>query len=102
LPQSPIVIGTEVTTRLVTRIGRHFGAQVVDNLLVGFKYHADVLWQLERDGAYEDVQGGPGDFIIAVEESHGILLTPQIRDTDAGAAALELAELALDQKRKQR
>jgi len=100
LPRSPIVISTEVTTRLVTRIARRFGAQVVDNLLVGFKYHADVLWQLERDGAYEDVQGGPDDFVIAVEESHGILLTPQIRDKDAAAAALLLAEIALDQKRK--
>jgi phosphoglucomutase/phosphomannomutase len=102
LPRSPIVISTEVTTRQVTRIARHFGAQVVDNLLVGFKYHADVLWLLERDGVYEDVQGGPADFVLAVEESHGILLTPQIRDKDAGAPALVLAELALDQKRKQR
>src|SRR5437764_10513750 len=37
LPQSPIVLTTEVTTRLITRIGHHFGAQVVNNLLVGFK-----------------------------------------------------------------
>lgn len=102
LPHSPIVISTEVTTRLVTRIARHFGAQVVDNLLVGFKYHADVLWQLERDGMYEDVQGGPDDFIIAVEESHGAMLMAQIRDKDAGAAALVMTELALDQKRKNR
>src|SRR5205085_3920026 len=100
LPRSPIVISTEVTTRLVTRIARHFGAQVVDNLLVGFKYHADVLWQLEQSGAYEDVQGSPADFVIAVEESHGIMLMPSIRDKDAGASALLMAELALDQKRK--
>jgi phosphoglucomutase/phosphomannomutase len=38
--------------------------------------------------------------IIGCEESHGILLTPRIRDKDAGSAALLLAELALDQKRK--
>src|SRR5262249_18419765 len=44
LPSSPIVITTEVTTGLVTRIARHFKAQVVNDLLVGFKYHADVLW----------------------------------------------------------
>jgi phosphoglucomutase/phosphomannomutase len=100
LPRSPIVISTEVTTRLVTRIARHFGAQIVDNLLVGFKYHADVLWQLEQNGGYEDVQGSPADFVIAVEESHGILMMPQIRDKDAGAAGLVLTELALDQKRK--
>jgi phosphoglucomutase/phosphomannomutase len=102
LPPSPIVVRTEVTTGQVTRIGRHFGAQVIDNLLVGFKYIAEVLWQLEQNGAYEDVRGTPADFVIAVEESHGILLTPQIRDKDAGASALLLAELALDQKRKGR
>ena len=77
-----------------------FRRQVVENLLVGFKYIADVLWQLEQNGQYEDVRGTPDDFVIASEESHGILVTPQIRDKDAGAAALLLAELALDQKRK--
>ena len=102
LPPSPLVVRTEVTTGQVTRIGRRFNAQVIDNLLVGFKYVADVLNQLEQNGAYEDVQGTPEDFVIATEESHGILLTPQIRDKDAGAAALLMAELALDQKRRKR
>jgi phosphoglucomutase/phosphomannomutase len=102
LPPSPIVVTTEVTTRLVTRIARHFKAQVIDNLLVGFKYMADVLWQLEQEGRYEDVQGTPEDFVIASEESHGLLLTPKIRDKDAAGAALLLAELALDQKRRSR
>ena len=64
-----------------------FQAQVVDNLLVGFKYIAEVLWQLEQHGGYEDVRGTPADFVIACEESHGILVTPQIRDKDAGGAA---------------
>jgi phosphoglucomutase/phosphomannomutase len=102
LPRSPIVVKTEVTSSLVTRIGRHFKAQVVENLLVGFKYVGEVLWQLEQNGAYEDVTGTPEDFVIACEESHGILLTPQMRDKDAGAAALLLAELALDQLRQGR
>src|SRR5262249_36056218 len=99
LPRSAIVVRTEVTTSQVTRIARHFGAQVVENLLVGFKYIAEVLWQLEQNGSYEDVQGTPEDFVIASEESHGILVTPKIRDKDAGGAALLLAELPLDQKR---
>ncbi len=102
LPPSPVVVRTEVTTAQVTRIARHFRAQVVDNLLVGFKYIADVLWLLERDGACEDVRATPEDFVIGVEESHGILLTPRIRDKDAGGAALLLAELALEQKRRGR
>jgi phosphoglucomutase len=100
LPPSPIVICTEVTTGQVTRIARHFKAQLVNDLLVGFKYIGDVLWQLEQNGSYEDVHGSPDDFVIGVEESHGALTTPQIRDKDAAGAAVLLAELALDQKRR--
>jgi phosphoglucomutase/phosphomannomutase len=102
LPPRSVVIKTDVTTSLITRIGRHFKVQIVDNLLVGFKYIADVLWHLERDGHYEDVRGTPDDFVIAVEESHGILVTPHIRDKDAAGAALLMAVLALDQKRRGR
>jgi len=100
LPRSPIVVKTEVTSNLVTRIARHFKAQVFDNLLVGFKYIAHVIWELEQKGAYEDVTGSPEDFVIGCEESHGILVTPKIRDKDASGAALLMAELALDQKRR--
>jgi phosphoglucomutase/phosphomannomutase len=100
LPASPIVITTAVTTGQITRIARHFRAQVVDNLLVGFKYMAEVLRQLETTGHYEDVSGTPADFVIATEESHGAMLMPQLRDKDAAAAALVLAEMALEQKRR--
>jgi phosphoglucomutase len=100
LPRSPIIVKTEVTTNLITRIARHFNAQIVDGLLVGFKYIADVLWHLEEDGHYEEVRGTPLDFVIGCEESHGILVTPKIRDKDAASAGLLLAELALEQKRK--
>lgn len=102
LPASPVVITTEVTTGQITRIGRHFGAQVVNDLLVGFKYHADVLWHLESTGQFGDVKGTPADFVIATEESHGILATAAIRDKDSACAALLLAELALHMKRQKR
>jgi phosphoglucomutase/phosphomannomutase len=101
LPPSPIVIRTDVTTSLVTRIARHFRAQIIDDLLVGFKYIADALWHLEQEGSYGDVTGRPEDFVLAVEESHGVLVTPQMRDKDAAGAALLMAELTLDQKRRQ-
>jgi phosphoglucomutase len=100
MPARPIVCKSLVTTGLVARIAHHFGVQIVEDLLVGFKYVADVLWQLEQHGAYEEVQGSPDDFVLGCEESHGILLTPRIRDKDAAGAALLLAELALDQKRQ--
>lgn len=100
LPKQPIVVTTLVTTSLVTKIARHYNAQIVNNLLVGFKYIAEVLHQLETTGRYDDVVGTPADFIIGTEESHGAMVTDQIRDKDAAGAALLLAELALDQKRK--
>jgi phosphoglucomutase/phosphomannomutase len=102
LPASPIVITTEVTTGQITRIARHFGSQIVNDLLVGFKYHADVLWQLESTGQYGEVKGTPADFVIATEESHGILATEHLRDKDSACAALLLAELSLHLKRQGR
>jgi phosphoglucomutase len=102
LPASPLIITTEVTTGQITRIGRKFGAQVVNDLLVGFKYHADVIAQLEATGQYGDIQGTPADFVIATEESHGILATAEIRDKDSACAALLLAEAALFEKRQGR
>lgn len=102
LPASPIVVTTEVTTSMVGRVARQFNAQVVDNLLVGFKYIGDVLWHLESIGSYEDVSGTPADFVFGCEESYGFLTTPDLRDKDAGGAAVLLAEMALEQKRQGR
>jgi phosphoglucomutase len=102
LPANPLVIATEVTTGMITRIARHFGVQVVNNLLVGFKYHADVLKQLEETGRYEDITGTPQDLILASEESHGIMAMPEVRDKDSAVAALLLAEAALFVKRQGR
>ena len=99
MPRHPIVIKTLVTSNLVTRIARHFKAQVVENLLVGYKYIAEVLHQLEETGAYEDVEGTADDFVIGCEESHGYLVTSHLRDKDSGGAGLLLAEMALDCKR---
>jgi phosphoglucomutase len=102
LPHSPVVITTEVTTSMVGRIARSFNTQIVENLLVGFKYIADVIWHLESSGSYEDVQGTPADFVLGAEESHGLQTTPEVRDKDAGGAAVLLAEMALEQKRQGR
>jgi phosphoglucomutase/phosphomannomutase len=89
-----VVIKTEVTTELLRAIAADFGAQLVGDLLVGFKYHANVLQQLETKGRYQDVVATLDDFVIAVEESHGILVTHRVRDKDAAGAAILLAELA--------
>ncbi len=95
-PSRPIVVQTEVTTGAIARMARAEGAQVVDRLLVGFKYVGEVLRNLETTGRVpgSDVTGTVEDFVLGVEESHGVLITPYLRDKDAAGGALYLAELA--------
>ncbi|MGE3538395.1 MAG: phospho-sugar mutase [Candidatus Tectimicrobiota bacterium] len=100
LPARPLVIKTEVTTELLRPITEAFDGVLVGDLLVGFKYHAHVLDQVERHGHYGAFQGALSDFVMAVEESHGLLVTPDIRDKDAAGAALLLAELAACQRQR--
>ena len=105
LPASPIVITTEVTTGQITRIGRQFSVRKSLTICsAGFKYHADVgCWQIETTGQYGDVRPvAVSDFVIATEESHGIMATAGVRDKDSACAALLLAEAALYQKRQGR
>jgi phosphoglucomutase/phosphomannomutase len=89
-----LVIKTLVTTQMMESIAREGGCDLVPNLLVGFKYIANVLNSLDRFGRYEHVTGTSADLLIAAEESHGVLLTPHIRDKDAAGGALMLAELS--------
>jgi hypothetical protein len=92
------VIKTEVTTELLRPITEHFDATLIGDLLVGFKYHANVLDCLEKTRHFGSLHATLDDFVVGVEESHGILVTPEIRDKDAAGAALLLAELAALQR----
>ncbi len=100
LEHKAVVVKTEVTTTQIARIAQDYQVQLVGDLLVGFKYIADVIYQLEMTGRYGNVEAGPADYLIGTEESHGAMVSPQIRDKDAGGAALLLAECALDLKRR--
>ena len=93
LPSHPLVIKTEVTTNLLRRLVEAKDGVVIGDLLVGFKYIAAVLGSLERTGRFRDVTASIDDFVMAAEESHGFLLTPEVRDKDAAGAAVVLAEL---------
>ncbi|MHC5212762.1 MAG: phospho-sugar mutase [Planctomycetota bacterium] len=93
LPDDAFVLTTQVTSSLVGTIARSYGCAVVQRLLVGFKYMADVLASLERTGEWHELRARPEGFVLGAEESHGLLLTPAIRDKDAAGAALALAEL---------
>jgi phosphoglucomutase len=90
----PLVLKTLVTTGLVTRIAEAHGAAVVEDLLVGFKYIGEALYGLERKGRFGRFEGDTSRFAVGVEESHGVLVTPDIRDKDAAGGALLLTALA--------
>ncbi len=94
-----IGIKTEVTTSLFSRVVRAAGGQVVEHLLVGCKYIAGVMRELEERGSSGDVVGGLDDVLIGTEESHGFLLSGKMRDKDGASPALVLAELASREKR---
>ncbi|MCB9897229.1 MAG: phospho-sugar mutase [Planctomycetes bacterium] len=93
LPRNAFGLTTAVSSRRITTIARSYGVTMVDDLLVGFKYMADVLARLERDGGWRHVHAGSEAFVFGVEESHGLLLTSAVRDKDAAGPALLLAEL---------
>jgi phosphoglucomutase/phosphomannomutase len=97
-PEGPqrrgLVIETLVTTKILGRIVEEAGdSQLIDDLLVGFKYVADVLKRLERGERYSGVACSPERLVLAAEESHGVIMLPGIRDKDATPACMLLAAL---------
>lgn len=74
---------TIVTTDFLDAMAEDFGVKNYNQLLVGFKYIAELI--KEKEGSETFVFGG--------EESHGILKGSYTRDKDAAVAALLIAEL---------
>ena len=79
-----VVIETLVTTGLIADVARSFGLEPVDDLLVGFKFIAQVI------GSLDD----PSRFVFAAEESLGYLAGDFVRDKDAAIGALLVCEMA--------
>jgi phosphomannomutase len=91
-PGRPLVVKTEVTSTLVERVAS--GSAFVGDLLVGFKYVAEGLRALDEDGSWRGFSSKDVWFAAGCEESHGVLVTDQIRDKDAAGGGLFLAEAA--------
>jgi len=72
------VCQTVVTTDLVGVIARSFGMDVIDDLLIGFKYI----------GAAIEAMSAEQQFVFGTEESHGYLADPAIRDKEAATGVL--------------
>ncbi len=86
------VLTTLVSSPLIATLARARGVEVVDDLLVGFKYHAGIEADAEQRGLERAL-------VFACEESHGYLRGNDVRDKDGAIAALLLAECAAECKR---
>ncbi|GAA4457118.1 phospho-sugar mutase [Novipirellula rosea] len=81
------VVKTLVTSELIRRIAEDYGVRCVGDLLVGFKYIAEVI---DREG--------PDQFVFGTEESHGYLVGQYARDKDGAVACMLMSELAAELK----
>ncbi|MCU0591310.1 MAG: phospho-sugar mutase [Desulfobacterales bacterium] len=90
-----VIVKTDVTTALIDTMARANNIACIGDLLVGFKYVAEEMNQLEAAGR-------GSDFIFGCEESHGYLTGTYARDKDAASAAVWIAEYAAELKRQDR
>lgn len=84
LPKNPVLIKTSVTSDLFRDIGESFGAEVIGDLLVGFKFIGDRIEHLPKNK----------NFLFAAEESVGYLFGTAYRDKGAETPAVIAAEMA--------
>lgn len=84
LPEKPVVIKTSVTTDLLRDVAESFGAEVIGDLLVGFKFIGDRQESLPKEKT----------FLFGSEESVGYLFSNDYRDKGAETPAIVAAELA--------
>ena len=92
LPRHGVVVRTIVTTQELDPIADEFGVEIVNHLLVGFKYIGEVIRLLPPEK----------QFIFGAEESLGYLLGTYARDKDSAVAALAFAEMAATLKKRGR
>ncbi len=85
MPKRPAIIKSIVTTELLARIAKSYGAECHD-CLTGFKWIADLMRRFEAEGL---------DFVYGTEESYGYLVETEVRDKDGISAAAMTAEMTL-------
>ncbi len=90
LKPNHFLVKTIVTTDFLNALAEDFGVKIYNNILIGFKYVAELIRLKQDEGSEEFLFGG--------EESHGILKGSYTRDKDAAIAALMMAELVSNLK----
>ncbi|MDR0315183.1 MAG: phospho-sugar mutase [Oscillospiraceae bacterium] len=86
MPDNPIVLKSIVTSTLIEKIAKRYGARTI-SLLTGFKYIGEYITELEKEGI-------ENSFIIGIEESYGYLIGTHARDKDAVVASMLVCEMA--------
>ncbi|MBQ2751261.1 MAG: phospho-sugar mutase [Oscillospiraceae bacterium] len=92
MPKDPVMVKTVVTTKLADAVAKNYNVEVRD-VLTGFKYIGDQIFRLEK-------QGCENRFIFGFEQSCGYLAGSYIREKDAVASAMLIAEMAANYKRQ--
>ncbi len=92
LPTDPIVVKTIVSTPLIKRICKKYGAQMAD-VLTGFKYIGEIILGLEQKNETDR-------YVFGFEESYGYLAGSYVRDKDAVVAAMLITEMAAYYKKQ--
>ena len=87
-----IIAKTIVTTNLVKKICEKNNIKLIGDLLIGFKYIADVMNTLEKNERIDE-------FLLGAEESHGYIAGNYARDKDAVTGAVWLSELSAELKK---
>lgn len=91
LNQDHYIAKTIVTTDMLIALADHYGVKLYGNMLIGFKYIAKLILEKERT---------PEQFVLAAEESFGLLKGDYARDKDGATGALPIAEYAAELKKK--
>ncbi len=81
------IVTTLVTTEMIRRIGDFYGVRIIGDVLTGFKWISNAI-----------EQNGEQKFVFGCEEAHGYTVGTYVRDKDAAAAAMLLAESAAELK----
>ncbi len=84
--KKPVCVKTIVTSSMTDKVAQKYGCEVID-VLTGFKFIGEQIALLES-------KGDDDRYVLGFEESYGYLPGTYVRDKDAVAAALLLAEIA--------
>ena len=82
VPENPFTAATVVTTDLIAKISEHYNIPCF-RCLTGFKWIADIINNKPEM-----------NFMVGGEESYGYLIGDSVRDKDAVASAVMIAEMA--------